>query len=73
MEIQMLPHSTVVKLSKISISQLHVSSCAVGLHQLTHPVVSRRLFLDIVVLMEEVTLQAPLLSVQAYTHILLVG
>ena len=58
MEIQILPHSVVVKLSKTNISQLHVSSCAVGLHQLTHTVLSRQLFLDIVVQMEEVTLQA---------------
>ena len=74
MEIQILPHSVVLKLSKISISQLHVSSCAVGLHQLICTVMSRQLFLDIVVQMEEVTLQAPLtcLPVQAYTHTLLV-
>lgn len=74
MEIQILPRSVVVKLSKISISQPHVSSCAVGLYQLTRTVMSRQLFLDTVVQMEEVTLQAPLtcLSVQAYTHTLLV-
>lgn len=58
MEIQILPHSVVVKLSKISISQLHVPSCAVALHQLICTVMSRQLFLDIVVQMEKVTLQA---------------
>lgn len=63
-----------VKLSKVSISQVHISSHAVGLQQLTCTVTSRKLFLDIVVQMDEVTVQAPSrLLVQAYTHILLVS
>lgn len=58
------------KLGKISISQLHMSSGAVGLHQLPWTVMDRELFLVIVVQMEEVTLQVPLtcLAVHTYTH-----
>lgn len=68
MEIQILPRSIAVKLSKISISQLHVSSCAVCSHQLTCTATSRQLFLDRAVQTEEVTCQAPSRSPASTSH-----
>lgn len=57
------------ELSKIRISQLHMYSSAVGLHQLPGTVRSRELFL---VQMEEVTPQAALTFLSVHNYTLLV-
>lgn len=56
------------KLSTVCISQFHMCSGVVGLHQLPWTVMRRELFLDIVVQMEEITLQVPLTILSAHTH-----
>lgn len=58
------------KLSKISVSQLHIHSSVAGLHQLPCTVLSREVFLNIGVEIEEVTFQVPHTFLSVHTHTL---